>query len=175
MKLHSKRVCFLFSRFLSNGVAVVRDKMGNSKNRIFTLDSSVKNAVSKLATSIGEGEEEQQRGLVTYTYFLHSFRVWIYIFSTRFECEFTSSPLVSSVVLHLPHSFRVYFLRLLHSFRVWIYIFSTRFECTDFSRGICKMRTMTWEKDYTVPIRVKSTLETSGEDVKVHSKRVEKM
>ncbi len=41
-----------------------------------------------------------------------------YIFSTRFECEFTSSPLVSSVHLHL-----------LHSFRVCIYIFSTRFEC----------------------------------------------
>ncbi len=31
------------------------------------------------------------------------------IFSTRFECSFTSSPLVSSVVLHLLHSFRVCF------------------------------------------------------------------
>jgi hypothetical protein len=41
------------------------------------------------------------------------------IFFTRFECSFTSSPLVSSVFLHLPHSFRVYF-----------YIFSTRFECS---------------------------------------------
>ncbi len=30
---------------------------------------------------------------------LHSFRVWFYIFSTRFEFGFTSSPLVSSVVL----------------------------------------------------------------------------
>ncbi len=29
------------------------------------------------------------------------------IFSTRFECIFTSSPLVSSVFLHLLHSFRV--------------------------------------------------------------------
>ncbi len=28
---------------------------------------------------------------------LHSFRVYFYIFSTRFECSFTSSPLVSSV------------------------------------------------------------------------------
>ena len=28
---------------------------------------------------------------------------------TRFECSFTSSPLVSSVVSHLPHSFRVCF------------------------------------------------------------------
>jgi hypothetical protein len=31
--------------------------------------------------------------------FFHSFRVYFYIFSTRFECIFTSSPLVSSVVL----------------------------------------------------------------------------
>ncbi len=38
--------------------------------------------------------------------------------STRFECSSTSSPLVSSVILHLLHSFRVYF-----------HIFSTRFEC----------------------------------------------
>ncbi len=28
---------------------------------------------------------------------------------TRFGCSFTSSPLDSSVVLHLPHSFRVWF------------------------------------------------------------------
>jgi hypothetical protein len=53
---------------------------------------------------------------------LHSFRVWFPIFSTPLECVFTSSPLVSSVVLHL-----------LHSFRVWFHIFSTRFECV-FSR-----------------------------------------
>ncbi len=30
---------------------------------------------------------------------LHSFRVYFHIFSTRLECIFTSSPLVSSVVL----------------------------------------------------------------------------
>ncbi len=29
---------------------------------------------------------------------LHSFGVWLDIFSTRFECSLTSSPLVSSVV-----------------------------------------------------------------------------
>ena len=40
------------------------------------------------------------------------------IFATRFECDFSSSPLVSSVVFHLRHSFRV-----------WFFIFSTRFEC----------------------------------------------
>ncbi len=38
---------------------------------------------------------------------IHSFRVCFYIFSTRLECISTSSPLVSSVVSHLPHSFRV--------------------------------------------------------------------
>ncbi len=37
----------------------------------------------------------------------HSFRVGFLIFSTRFEC-----------ILHLLHSFRVYFSHLLHSFRV---------------------------------------------------------
>jgi hypothetical protein len=40
------------------------------------------------------------------------------MFSTRFECTFPSSPLVSSVVCHVLHSFRVYFS-----------IFPTRFEC----------------------------------------------
>jgi hypothetical protein len=34
------------------------------------------------------------------------------IFSTRFEWNFTSFPLVSSVVSHLPHSFRVWFYNL---------------------------------------------------------------
>ncbi len=33
------------------------------------------------------------------------------IFPTRFECIFSSSPLVWSVFYHLPHSFRVYFLK----------------------------------------------------------------
>ncbi len=36
----------------------------------------------------------------------------LHIFPTLFECSFTSSPLVSSVVSHLLHSFRVYFFRL---------------------------------------------------------------
>ncbi len=39
------------------------------------------------------------------------------MFYTRFECSFSSSPLVSSLFSHLLHSLRVYF-----------YIFSTRFE-----------------------------------------------
>ncbi len=43
---------------------------------------------------------------------LHSFRVYFHIFSTRFECIFTSSPLVSSVFLRLLHSFRVQILGL---------------------------------------------------------------
>ena len=55
------------------------------------------------------GEREKSSPLVTsvFLHLLHSFRVYFYIFSTRFECIFTSSPLV----------------------RVYFYIFSTRFEC----------------------------------------------
>jgi hypothetical protein len=41
------------------------------------------------------------------------------ILYTRSECGFSSSPLVSSVVFHL-----------LHSFRVWFFIFPTRLECS---------------------------------------------
>jgi hypothetical protein len=82
---------------------------------------------------------------------IHSFRVYFYVFSTRFECVCTSSPLVSSVYFH--SFFRKqylcwsdewwcnvarakmivcprYTLGLLHSFRVWFHIFSTRFECS---------------------------------------------
>ncbi len=43
----------------------------------------------------------------------------IYIFSTRFECNLCSSPIVWSVVSNLSHSFRV-----------WFMIFPTRFECS---------------------------------------------
>ncbi len=70
----------------------------------------------------------------------HYFCGFVCIFSTRFECSFASSPLVSSlffsssplssVVFDLLHPFRVFFSHLLHSFRVWYSIFSTRFECS---------------------------------------------
>ncbi len=40
---------------------------------------------------------------------LHSFRVYFHVFFTRFECIFTSSSLVSSVISRLLHSFGVYF------------------------------------------------------------------
>jgi hypothetical protein len=132
------------------------------------------------------------------------------IFSTRFECSFTSSPLVSSVVSHL-----------LHSFRVWLHIFSTRFECSFTSlhsfrvyfpkpigcssanifRAVRTGVTLVLVKvqmenpgkgsDDSSPEnytrnewrRCNTTLETSWEDVKLHSKedvklhskRVEKM
>jgi hypothetical protein len=36
--------------------------------------------------------------------------VWFFLLPTRLECSFASSPLVSSALLHLLHSFRVYFL-----------------------------------------------------------------
>jgi hypothetical protein len=110
-------------------------------------------------------------------------------FPTRFECSFTSSPLVSSVVSHLPPSFRVCF-----------YIFSTRFECIFMCRrgfvwierlpnlsahgqsdcylvAKCNSRTgLNWWNLHSKRVeKIQNTLETSGEDVKTHSKRVEKI
>ena len=90
------------------------------------------------------------------------------LFYTRFECSFTSSPLVSSVVSHL-----------LHSFRVWFHIFPTRFECS-FSRSSV-------EVDFTLPNRLRPLalmlpmplvrlLEArGGAEGKSHSKRVGKI
>ncbi len=70
-------------------------------------------------------------------------------FPPRFECVYTCSPLVSSVFILIPHSFRVYlylfptrlefiytcsplvsslFILVPHSFRVYLYLFPTRFE-----------------------------------------------
>jgi hypothetical protein len=40
------------------------------------------------------------RLLISKIHLLHSLRVWFYIFPTRLEYVFTSSPLVSSVVLY---------------------------------------------------------------------------
>ncbi len=130
---------------------------------------------------------------------LHSFRVWLYIFSALFECGFTYSPLFSSVALHILHSFRVQLyifstrfecsfassplvssvaLHILHSFRVQLYIFSTRFECTIKGRPKDALKTLL-ASDYSGTIKLfvkgRTTLEMSGEDVKLHSKRVEKM
>ncbi len=81
------------------------------------------------------------------------------IFPTRFECSFKSSPLVSSVVLHLPHSFRVSF-----------YIFPTRFECS-FSTLI-DLNMISEAERYGHLL-----MEEDEKDVqvKLHSKRVEKM
>ncbi len=101
-----------------------------------------------------------------------------YIFSTFFECGFTSFPLVSSVVLHL-----------LHFFRVRIYIFPTRFECVFTSSPLVSSVVLGRSvvvRPYTSfsgPLHgghderalCKTTLETSGKDVKLHSKRVGKM
>jgi hypothetical protein len=105
--------------------------------------------------------------------------------------------LVSSVFSHLVHSFRVYFHIFSTRFECIFTIFSTRFEC------IFSPRTKLSDFDYqpqgyanrdgkalyeknkdravvksfvTSPMKkVKSTLETSGEDVKLHSKGVRKM
>ncbi len=140
----------------------------------------------------------------------------MYIFSTRFEFVFSSSPLVSSVLLHLLHSFRVCFCIFstrfesvfqytnrdhypnaegsnglkLHSFRV------EKIKTTLVSSGedciVCKFGVFTFSCflfvltiSLVVPsewvvlrhrkIIRKTTLETSGEDWKTHSKRVEKI
>ncbi len=111
---------------------------------------------------------------------LHSFGVWFYIFSTLLECIF----------------------RLLHSFRVDSYIFPTRFECIfqaglkmfEHSRKLNALRRLLSrvklrklhskrvekmrKRSMLLTLRIVwqgFTLETSGKDVKPHSKRVEKM
>ncbi len=93
-----------------------------------------------------------------------------HIFSARFECGFASSPLVSSVVLHL-----------IHSFRVWFHIFSTRFECSS-ARGdrlasvspeACDLVFSLLELDFLKRSNIKKVLD--HEWLKIHSKRVEKM
>ncbi len=130
---------------------------------------------------------------------LHSFRVQFYIFSTRFGCSFTSSPPVSIVVLHLLHPFRVYFSHFSHSFRVQIspqvlapfpvqvpsmtsdgvlkFSNDKRVPLMAYGIGMWPTLCNAVMKNYTRNEwgRCKNTLETSGEDVKIHSKRVGKM
>ncbi len=83
----------------------------------------------------------------------------------------TSSPLVSSVILHLLHSFGVYF-----------YIFSTRFECIFFipifqyrlnlsvrsaiMKNVIPNFDQLWRTHTPKWEKINFTLETSGEDVK---------
>ncbi len=97
--------------------------------------------------------------------------------STRSECGFASSPLVPRVVLHL-----------LHSFRVWYVASSPLVSSVNFSVKFGRDAFLTNKPDVSVyedlfnksgpingKISGKTTLETSGEDVKLHSKRVGKM
>jgi hypothetical protein len=83
------------------------------------------------------------------------------MFPTRFECIFTSSPLVSSVVSGMVN-------------------FDAILEETDMimvARGDLGMEIPTEKVNYTRNEcrRCGTTLETSVEDVKLHQKRVEKM
>ncbi len=120
--------------------------------------------------------------------------VWVLVFILAVPLRvlsviFTSSPLVSSVDLHLPHSFLV-----------WICISSTRFECSFKSSPLVasvilgsefkidasylgptvaitqQLEVSDYSKLHSKRVeRCKTTLETCGEDVKLHSKRVEKI
>ncbi len=103
---------------------------------------------------------------------------WMVEFYTRFECSFTSSPLFSSVVSHLLHSFRVYFhifsnrfecsSHLPHSFRVW---FSGQFHPLPSSISFPPRLELLLKGMFNVDFEERYTLEK----VKTHSKRVEKM
>jgi hypothetical protein len=100
-------------------------------------------------------------------------------FYTRFECSFTSSSLVSSVVLHPLHSFECSFTfsSLVSSV---VFRFTARVLCftltvIDTSVTGSTQRNTVRESCCTKMETSKTTLETGGEDVKLHSKRVEKM
>jgi hypothetical protein len=90
--------------------------------------------------------------------------VWFYIFSTSFECGFTSSPLVSSVILDILHSFRVCFQGTVAG------LLASDFKYVTLSTGDLLRAEVAAGSQIG-----KNTLETSGKDVKLHSFRVEKM
>ncbi len=81
------------------------------------------------------------------------------IFSTRFECSFTSSPLVSSVFFIVSIREELYGLENLEG--------TTAVKARESLTDILKAAEMAGQRE--------TTLETSGEDVKLHSKRVEKI
>ncbi len=157
---------------------------------------------------------------ITKLHLLDSFRVWIYIFSTRFECGFTSSRLVSSVVLPSEdgsveeskttpgESIRVILLssetwkytrnewRRLQKYTLFECIYSNLLQLSSYASRTPRLhgplsgktvdnRTFTdiWVTNDTNLEkhtrnewrRYENTLESSGEDIKTHSKRVEKM
>ncbi len=95
------------------------------------------------------------------SHLLHSFRVYFHIFSTRFECNFTSSQLFSSVVFRS---------RTILNMRVTLSQgrFAPTLPVKIHSKGVEKMQKYT-QNEWR---RCKTTLETSGEDVKSHSFRV---
>ncbi len=76
------------------------------------LVSIVKDILLNLRAE-GRGREDVRRKMLRahsgFMIKIHSFRVWFYIFPTRLERGLGYSPLVSSGVLDLPHSFRVEF------------------------------------------------------------------
>ncbi len=103
---HSFRVCFsIFSTRFERILGLV------------ALQTTIKLPTIK-ANCGCKTESKIQLFRVYFSHLSNSLRVYFHIFPTRFECIFTSYPLVSSVFSHLINSFRVYF-----------HIFPTRLEC----------------------------------------------
>ncbi len=101
----------------------------------------------------------------------------MYIFPTRSECNLTSSPLVSSVTWRLLHSFRVYFFNFTNSLNsascllssvLWASVEESLTWSDTRSEDMQNYTRNEWR-------RCETTLETGGEVVKLHSKRVEEM
>ncbi len=96
-------------------------------------------------------------------------RVWVGIFSTRFEFIFKFSPLVSSVFFTCLTLVSSVFLRFLHSFRVYFSPHSVRFHCRDGgTSGHSLLRVC---PDYHLKLHSKRVEKMR----KLHSKRVEKI
>ncbi len=114
----------------------------------FRLVSSVVSTSFRLVSSV-------------FLHLLHSFRVYFYIFSTRFECSFAEYKRVSSMVKPVASSLlKPHLDNLEYQLRPGEKIHSKRV------RKIPNHTRNEWR-------RYKITLETSGEDTKLHSLRVE--
>ncbi len=109
-------------------------------------------------------------------------RSWnFFLVSTRFECVFSSLPLVWSVFLNLLHSFRVCFFTCNNrvsgsTIAVFIFCcFCASNESKTFKLSTFRKSSVSWNYTRNESRRWENPLETSREDEKIQSKRVEKM